>query len=337
MRKEASLEQWGTLYEIATRIKEHKPWEKFWDMDLIGIRTGAAEDTVFFSILGRGGECYGITVYEGYAGLNRFLMLAMQQELHLSSDYAMFEQRNLTCYWGNREELTDKQRKTIKELGYSYRGKNQWLYFLSFEPGYYPYNMDEEEVLRMSGHLQNLESALQRYEREPVEVDFESANMLLATFAEDTGDVQLEEARLPFTSYQFGELRIEDEKLLSNLAAAPRCKAVLEAEVAMMGAEVTDKKYSRPAHPALVLLGDAASGAILDFYMSEPEDEPMISLAEMVVEFVTQHGAPREIKVSNMIVEASLTQLCQVCGIKLSRVKRLPAIDSFRQSMRRFG
>lgn len=52
----------------------------------------------FFSILGRGGDCYGITVYEGYEGLNCFLMLAMQQHLN------------------------------------SYRGKNQWLYFLSFEP-----------------------------------------------------------------------------------------------------------------------------------------------------------------------------------------------------------
>jgi hypothetical protein len=31
------------LYEAATRIKELKPWELFWDMDLIGIRNGAGE------------------------------------------------------------------------------------------------------------------------------------------------------------------------------------------------------------------------------------------------------------------------------------------------------
>jgi hypothetical protein len=43
MRKEASLEQWKVLYEVATRIKELKPWELFWDMDLIGIRNGAGE------------------------------------------------------------------------------------------------------------------------------------------------------------------------------------------------------------------------------------------------------------------------------------------------------
>ena len=63
---EKGVEQWKVLYEAATRIKELKPWEKFWDMDLIGICSGDEEDTVFYSILGRGGDCYGIAVYEGY-------------------------------------------------------------------------------------------------------------------------------------------------------------------------------------------------------------------------------------------------------------------------------
>ena len=333
MRKEASLEQWGTLYEVATRVKAQKPWEKFWDMDLIGIQKGEEKDTTFFSVLGRSGECYGISVYEGYEGLNNFLMLAMWQELNLSPEYAIFSQKNLTCYWGNRDELTAKQRKTIKDLGYAYRGKNQWLYFMSFEPGYQPYNMGAEEVLRMSGHLRDLESALQRYESDCVKVDFEQGNMLLANYETNTGNLQLEEAPLPFTDFQLRELLIEDGEILSDLAGAPKCKAVLEAEVAVTGASVADPKYNRPAHLALALLGDAQSGAIVDFCMSEPGDEPILSLAEMLLGFITQYGAPKEIRVSNMIVEAGLEEICRVCGTKLRRVKRLPAIDSFRQSM----
>lgn len=77
-------------------------------------------------------------------------MLTMQESLNLSPEYALFNQKNLTCYWENRDELSNKQRRIIKELGYTFRGKNQWLYFMSNEPGYYPYNMDEEEVMRMS-------------------------------------------------------------------------------------------------------------------------------------------------------------------------------------------
>lgn len=337
MRKEASLEQWRALYGTATRIKELRPWERFWDMDLIGIKYGEDEDIVFFSILGRGGECYGIAVYEGYEGLNRFLMLTMHQNMNLSAEYVMFNQRNLTCYWGNRDELTDKQRKIIKDLGYSYRGKNQWLYFLSFEPGYYPYNLDSEEVARLSEYFQDLELVLKDYDDVNMKVDFENGNMLLFSFDKDKETWNFGEAPLPFTSFQFGNLLITDEELLTNLAEAPKSSAVLEADISVMGARIDDKKYSRPANPALVLLGDAASEMIISFEMTEPDDDSNIMLAEMVIHFIFQYGAPKEIRVTNIIVEAGLEQICDVCGIKLRRVKRLHGLDSFIKGMGRFG
>lgn len=336
MREEASLELWKVLYETATRIKELKPWEKFWDMDLIGVSRGDEEDTVFFSILGRGGECYGIAVYEGYEGLNSFLMLTMQQSMNLTSEYAMFNQKNLTCYWGNREELTDKQRKVIKELGYKYRGKNQWLYFLSFEPGYYPYNMDKEEVLRMSEYMQDLELALKCYVEENVQVDFENGNMFMVVLEDDKRILSHGEVPLPFTAFQFGNLLITDEELLTDLAKVPKCNAVLEADVSVLGASVSDKKYERPANPALSLLGDANTGTIIKFEMLEPEDDAIVMLAEILIGFIFQFGAPKEVRVSNVIVEAGLEQICNVCGIKLRRVKRLQGLDEFKHSLRRF-
>lgn len=335
MREEASLEQWKVLYETTTRIKELKPWEKFWDMDLIGIINGDEEEPVFYSILGRGGNCYGIAVYEGFEGLNSFLMLTMQQSMNLSSEYAMFNQKNLTCYWGNRDELTDKQRKVIKELGYKYRGKNQWLYFISFEPGYYPYNMDKEEVLRMSEYMQNLEIALNCYEEEQIQVDFENGNMFHVVLKEDKQILKCGEMPLPFIAFQFENLRITDEELLADLSKVPRCNAVLEADVSVLGASVSDKKYERPANPALSLLGDANTGTIIKFEMLEPEDDAIVTLVEILIGFIFQFGAPKEVRVSNVIVEAGLEQICNVCGIKLRRVKRLQGLDEFKYSLGR--
>ena len=337
MRKEASLEQWKTLYEVATRIKEMKPWEKFWDLDLIGIRTGAEEDTIFFSILGRGGDCYGIAVYEGYEGLNSFLMLTMQERMNLSTEYVMFHQKNLTCYWGNREELTEKQRKIIKDLGYSYRGKNQWLYFLSFEPGYYPYNLDETEVIRMAEYFQYLEQALHNYNEGKVSVDFEKGNMYLMSLAEDGQTWNYCEEPLPFTAFRFGNLIITDEELLDDLAEVPKCNAVLEIETVILGAKVTDKKYDKPANPTMVILCETKSGQVVNCDMTGPEDDPVVMLAEALIDFIFRYGAPKEIRVSNVIVEAGLEQICEICGIRLHRVKKLKEIEFFLKGMSRFG
>lgn len=336
MRKEASLEQWKQLYEATTRIKEMKPWEKLWDTDIIGIRNGKEEDTVFISILGRGGNCYGIVVYEGYEGLNKYLMLTMQEQMNLSTRYAMFNQSNLTCYWGNRDELTAIQRKIIKELGYKYRGQNQWLYFVSYEPGYYPFNLDEAEVVRMTQYMEDLELALHYYYEYDGNVEFDEGNMFLFSFSKDKKSWQFGKEPLPFTVFQFSSLKITNEKLLEELAEAPQNKMVLEVDICPMGVSISDKKFERPGNPTLCLAGDNVSGMMLICEMTKPDDDPMIILADKLIDFIFQYGAPKEIYVGNIIVEAGLEQICDVCGIKLRRVKRLKGIESFMAGMQRF-
>ena len=177
MRKEASKEEWKKLYDVATRIKELKPWEDFWDLDLICLREGEREDAAFVSVLGRGGECYGIVVYEGYEELNTFMMMLNRERLNLTPEFAMGNQSNLTCYWGNREELTEAEREIIKETGYKYRGRNQWLYFRSCKEGYFPYRMNQDEVHRMCYYLELLEEAVLKYRSEEVKVDFQGGEM----------------------------------------------------------------------------------------------------------------------------------------------------------------
>lgn len=336
MKNEAALKEWGELYAVASRIGERKPWERFWDMDLIGVQDGDEEDTVFFSVLGRGGECYGIAVYEGYSALNQYMMMLLQETLNLSAEYAMYNQRNLTCYWGSREELSEAQRKTIRELGYKYRGKNKWLYFQSFEPGYAPYNLNRDEVLRMTEHLKNLEFVLQQHEQSEVAVDFKSGNMLSCTFGAEKKTWEIKEKPLPFIEYQFGKLVITEEELLLELKQIPKSKMILEVDISYLGAAIKDKKYDRPINPGLCLIAEARSGMMLKCRMRDPGEDMVIALAEEMVEFIFRFGVPKELRVSNVIVQAGLMQMCETCGIELCRVEKLEAIDNFMTEMERF-
>ena len=336
MRKEATIEQWKRLYEVATRLKEMEPWEKFWDSDIIGIQEGLEEDTTFYSILGYHGDCFGIAVYEGYAGLNDFMMIMMQEPMNLPTKYAMFSQNNLTCYWGNREELTEKQRKNIKEMGYKYRGKNQWLYFLSFKSGYYPYDLDQDEVLRMTNYFLNLELALQCYEKELFDADFYEGEMYGFELDENKKMQKFGAKQLPFTSFKFENLVITDEKLLSDLKASAKSDTILEVDAVILGISVNDKKYERPASPATYMIAEAKSGIILRCEFQEPEDNVIVSLVGDLIGFILQYGAPKEIRVSNALVEAGLGQICKVCGVKLRRVQKLKTLEEFQKGMGRF-
>lgn len=334
MNKQATLEEWSKLYQIATKVKEMKPWEYFWDMDLIGIQEGGEEDTIFVSILGRGGDCYGITVYEGYEGLNNFLMLTMRESMNISVEYAMFSQQNLTCYWGDREELSAKQREVIKELGYKYRGKNNWLYFMSYQEGFYPYNFNQVEVQKMTSHLSHLLEAFEYYQKNKVKVDFDKGNMYL--YVNKEKEWMGYESNLPFAAYQFSGLKLTDTKIIDELQKVKKINCVLEADIVYLGACVNDKKYERPGNPRLCLVLDAKSGMALNSDMVEPEGDANICLAEAIINFILRYGAPKEIRVSNIIIEAILGHICELPGIKLRRVKSLPILNDFMNGMRRF-
>lgn len=333
-RREADLEEWRALYEAAMRLKEIEPWETFWDMDLITLE-GEWEDEVYVSILGKGGDCYGISVYEGLDGLNDFMMLTLAERMNISSEYAMFSQNNLTCYWGNREELTKAQWQTVKDLGYKFRGKNQWLYFMSYRKGYFPYNMDQAEVLRMTGYLRMLADAVEYYRTNEMKVDFEHGKTFFYSCDKEVGTV--EERPLPFTGCKFPVLTLTDGELIEELRASEKCDAVLEADIVYTGAAVMDEEYERPANPCLCLVADACSEMMLKADMTGPEEDAGVTLADAMIDFIFRFGAPKEIRVSNVIVEAILEQICREAGIRLRRVKKLKAIEEFKQGMKRFG
>ena len=39
-------------------------------------------------------------------------------------EYAMFEQNSISMFLGDRNELTEGERKIIREVGHKFRGKN---------------------------------------------------------------------------------------------------------------------------------------------------------------------------------------------------------------------
>lgn len=181
--------------------------------------------------------------------------------MNIPGEYAMFSQNNLTCYWGNREELSEKQRKIIKDMGYRFRGKNQWLYFMSFQKGYFPYNMDKDEVRRMTEYLELLADAAAYYRENGLKTDFEHGKMFY--YSKEDGKVLAEERELPFTGYHFPTLTLTDDELIQELRDSQKVDTVLEADLVYSGAAVADEEYDRPANPCLCLLAEAKTGMML--------------------------------------------------------------------------
>jgi len=127
-------EQWIALYEASITFKKQASWEWMTNGHIFGIENPLNGDIGYISILGNGGEAFGLSVYLGTAGA-AVLMDMLNGEVE---EDPLFIQHCLLMALNDREDLYPEERKKIKELGLTFRGKNAWPAFLHYEPGYVP-------------------------------------------------------------------------------------------------------------------------------------------------------------------------------------------------------
>ena len=136
-QSEPTLAQWAELYEAARSIRQLAPWQYLWDSNLVTLMLPGREEPVYCSVMGRNGECYAVGVYPGYESIMEYHRMARAPHDELSF-ISVFDQNCLTCYFGDREEVSPKEREIMKSLNLRFRGRNEWIYFRSMAPGLYP-------------------------------------------------------------------------------------------------------------------------------------------------------------------------------------------------------
>ncbi|HHU32639.1 MAG: DUF7309 domain-containing protein [Zhaonellaceae bacterium] len=334
-RREANLEQWSKLYDVAVGLKVLKPWEYIWDMDLIAIILPEYEEPFFCSVMGKAGECLGIGTYEGFDAIHGFYYIANNQQI--SSSQLIRYQNNLMCYFGNREELTKKDLEVIKSIGLKFRGKNEWIYFRSFEPGYAPYMLDELQVVKLTQVLQNLYMSLEALVEGKVKVDFDSGNILYRRYDEESrlwlthGGPNLIPPRRRINPV------LTDELLLAKFKKQKSIKNEIELDTLYLNSIIDDKEFEKPILGRLLLIADCKSRRILDQHLLSPKDDVIQNIFGIFINYLLHEGKPKTVYVRDHYIEDYLQDLCEKLGISLKVKGKLKTIDFFERNLMKHG
>lgn len=327
MRKEASRQKWGELYDVAKMIKMFEPWDGFYETDLITILLPDYELPFYVSIMGNAGQCCGIAIYDGGEGITDFLEMIDGEEVPMSQR-ARF-QNCLTCFFGDREELTKKELQLIKDIGLKFRGRNEWIYFRSFKRGYQPYMLDGEEVEAATEILKQLFMAIKAFVEQSFEVDFEGGETLARSYDPKEKLWYTFPAPLILPEREYPVPLIEDQLIVSRLKKKKATVTELEIDPVILGTIVNDKKFDRPVMPQLLVVADHKKGMILWHEMLTPEDDEMQIVLGTVIEYIMQMGRPKSIFVRDKRTQAILSDLCGRIGVPIKVKGSLKAIDSF--------
>ena len=331
IQKEPTLEQWTKLYKLAADIKKIAPWEHLWDVDLITIVPPGYQEPIFCSTMGRNGETYAIGLYLGYEGLaSLYRVLEGADEPALISG---FQQKCLICYFGDREEILPKDRAVMNELGIKFRGRNQWVYFRSFEPGFYPWHINAKEADCLIIAFENIIEVFHSLFVEGVKVDFENGMSFVRTYSQEDQKWVDSISEVPDRVVEVPFYEVKDELLVKRLKGEKKNKQHLEFDVLFIPVPIQDNKNTKPYLKRIVILADSSSGILLDQHLIEQKESVHDCVIGILTGYIQKFGRPSAIHARDFEQGGYIKDLCQKLDIRLIENVSVSAIDDIYESM----
>ncbi|MDR1307212.1 MAG: hypothetical protein LBK74_06540 [Treponema sp.] len=328
-----SPDQLKTLYQLMGRIKTLEPWNKLWDMDLVCIELPGMKEPVFCSVMGRNGECYGIGVYPGLQSVSGLLRIAENND---SSSYVLSYLDCLSCYFGDRDELFPDERETIKKLGLSFRGKNNWPYFRRSRPNCMPWKISDKNAAQLTKILEQFIAAYEYFADHELPVDFEKDDILYHAYSKKTKTWTTESRHMPPVT-SFGEsCVIQNEIFTGALKMKPSNGLTLEVDTVYAPVSVGTTRDGFPALMRMVILMNAEKNVLAAQYLLKPNEDTAQETIRLLAEFIEEEGRPACINVRNDWVYVQLEDFCRKTGIDLNS-EGVPLVDEFSDKLLNSG
>lgn len=154
MANSMHIDEWGALLAAAQRFRDAAPWRWLGDWPLLGLQDPLTGQVGFGSVIGAGGQAFGLIVFRGVEGLWSNVHMSEVDELGTFWHDAVLQQMDaLSFSLGDRDEVSPALRKIYRQLGYSFRGRNNWPVFSSFVPGFAVAEPSGDEIGLLTRYL----------------------------------------------------------------------------------------------------------------------------------------------------------------------------------------
>lgn len=332
--------QWKRLLTATKEIAELKPWEWMHEEEVFGVQLPDSDDIGFVSIMGEFGEHIAVSAYLGERSYARLCSLYGPQQEANAPEH-LYEIRHLMLSFEDREFLKDQDRRIISDLGFKFRGRNAWPLFRSVCPGYFPWQLVDEEVEQLAVVLEQAIDVSLRCKENPALVQFEDAatHLIRTPKKTDDGIEWIDEERtlapLPPEKLNF-EL---DRRPLFRLANIEKQDGAVEFDLFLAPGAVTPKGERPQCMYLLVGIDAETEFAVgMDTFQALEGLNPMLEQipAAFVKILMNAEYVPTEIRVQSERLATLLEGVCEEVGIEINLYERLEGIETFREGMSEF-
>jgi hypothetical protein len=326
--KSPTTAQHKKLYQLMEKIKELAPWEKLRDQDKILLWLPGRKEPLLCIALGQSGECYGLCVYPGFEAIASFLRILQGDDENLY--FLLGCQNYIMCHLGGRDELLPEERARLKELGISFRGRHDWVYFRRLSPGLFPWQINSNDARLLIETLTQYLSAYSRLAGGEVSVDFGKGKALIHRYEGGTWKTQAGDMPPTFLNSSIPNFK---DSVLDSLLLKKKTTAVLEADLLYLPIPVGENEEGIPILARMSLLLDTKKGIVVGQDFPEPEKKRENLMLGMLLDYIEKSGRPKTLKVRDLWEEAIFRDLCHRLDIELIHSRGMPRIDELSKSL----
>jgi hypothetical protein len=329
-----SLEEWAALYDAAIEFKKIKSWEWMNDGNMFGVQNPQNGENGYCFVLGKLGEVFALGVCLSSSGLETYLRMQSGKIIEGDPDVG-FIQDCLMASYEDRDYLAQEDSKITKQLGLKCRGKNSWPLFRNYEPGYYPWYLNRDEVIYLTQVLVQAKDVCLRFKNNNNLLNPPEKDHYLVRVSEmsENGMTWKDKWLTPPPLPQKEEFkRTIDEVQIRRIKKSSK-KTNQVWEVDFFFAPTPIKEEGRPYFPHMILISDHNSGQIVHMnlfgnaeYQKEFQDNFLLFIEE-------KSSIPARVLIKREEVIDLLEPFSSKLNFNLQLVEDLPCIENAREGM----
>jgi len=327
-----SLQEWENLYRTAVDFWQINPWQWINDTDLFGVKDPEDGEIGYCCIVGALGEFLGLVVYLGTEGLESYLKI---QRSESPEEDVLNAGKCLTASLEDRKTLQKPDLEVIKRVGLRFRGAKSWPLFRSYEPGYYPWYLNQRQVRFLTHALTQAADVTLRIKQNRVLLSGSEKDRYLIRIAEKSGpDLHWRDEWLAPASLARAKcgVPVPDELRLQRIKKREvRQVGIWEIDFSLVPIPI--QEGHRPFYPLCLLVVDQASGFVLRTHLESKDRHGPEFQNQMLSAIEEISLLPQEIWVKRDEVFQLFEPLVSRLALKMKRVKRLKELERAQRSM----
>lgn len=334
-----SHSDWSALYQAAITFKDTAPWNWVDNEYLFAVENPVDSEVGYCSILGSGGQEFGLGMLVGEEGYERYLEMLDAEDERQDFEGSV-KAPAISMLFVDRNVLQKEDREVIRSLGLRFRGRNAWPFFRSQLPGYVPWFLGKEEVIFLTAAIHQALAVADRIRNgdlDPGATDWEE--LILTRCYRNGGWV--DEWRRPPTGWKYGEEMGEEEtsmvqqaelQLVSNRAGEYSGVWELDVFALPMPVAPAAPESDRPYYPLCFLAVETRIGLVVGVNLTHPWLTTSEKQDELIQILKKANQVPREVRIKSDELRGIVEPITEALGVRL-RVASLPLLEEAKANL----